>query len=70
MGVLRFGVFILDQPRRAVLRGGAEIELRSQSFDVLDTLARNAGRVIGKDELIEAVWPTNKPASEDCSSSA
>jgi DNA-binding winged helix-turn-helix (wHTH) protein/TolB-like protein len=65
MGVLRFGAFSLDRPRRAVLRDGAEIELRSQSFDVLDYLARHAGRVISKDELIEAVWPTNKPANED-----
>jgi DNA-binding winged helix-turn-helix (wHTH) protein/tetratricopeptide (TPR) repeat protein len=64
MGVLRFGAFILDQPRRTVSRDGADIELRSQSFDVLDYLVRNAGRVVSKDELIDAVWD-RKPANED-----
>jgi DNA-binding winged helix-turn-helix (wHTH) protein/tetratricopeptide (TPR) repeat protein len=64
MGVLRFGVFILDRPRRRVSRDGAQIELRSQSFDVLDYLVRNAGRVVSKDELIDAVWD-HKPAHED-----
>lgn len=65
MGVVRFGAFSLDRSRRAILRDGTEIELRSQSFDVLNCLARNAGRVVSKDELIEAVWPTNKPANEE-----
>ena len=64
MGVLRFGAFILDQPRRAVLRDGVPVDLRSQSFDVLDYLARNVGRVVSKDELIDAVWD-RKPANED-----
>ncbi len=64
MGMLRFDAFILDRPRRALLKDGAEIELRSQSFDVLDYLARNAGRVVSKDELIDAVWD-RKPANED-----
>jgi DNA-binding winged helix-turn-helix (wHTH) protein/Tfp pilus assembly protein PilF/TolB-like protein len=64
MGVLRFGAFTLDRPGRAVLRDGAQVELRSQSFDVLDYLAGNAGRVVSKDELIDAVWD-RKPANED-----
>jgi adenylate cyclase len=36
---------------------GREIRLRHKSFDVLIHLARNPGRVVSKDELIEAVWP-------------
>jgi DNA-binding winged helix-turn-helix (wHTH) protein/tetratricopeptide (TPR) repeat protein len=64
MGLLQFDAFILDRPRRAVQRDGVEIEIRSQSFDVLDYLARNPGRVISKDELIDAVWD-RKPANED-----
>jgi DNA-binding winged helix-turn-helix (wHTH) protein len=43
---------------------GAELELRSQSLDVLDYLIRHAGRVVAKDELFAAVWPA-KPASDD-----
>ena len=33
------------------------IELRPKTFEVLRHLAKNPGRVISKDELLEAVWP-------------
>jgi TolB-like protein/DNA-binding winged helix-turn-helix (wHTH) protein/cytochrome c-type biogenesis protein CcmH/NrfG len=55
--VLRFGDFVLDLTRRSVLRGGQPVELRPKSFDVLALLARNAGRVVTKDELMAGVWP-------------
>ena len=32
------------------------IELRPKAFDVLRDLVENRARVIGKDELIQAVW--------------
>lgn len=56
MRVLRFDVFTLDQSRRAVLRGGVELELRSQSFDVLNYLAEHAGHLVSKQDLFTAVW--------------
>jgi TolB-like protein/DNA-binding winged helix-turn-helix (wHTH) protein len=45
--------------RREELRdgAGARIDLRNRSFGVLRYLAINAGRVITKDELLEANWP-------------
>jgi TolB-like protein len=45
--------------RREELRdgAGARIELRNRSFGVLRHLATNAGRVVTKDELLEANWP-------------
>jgi TolB-like protein/DNA-binding winged helix-turn-helix (wHTH) protein/Flp pilus assembly protein TadD len=53
----RFDVFELDGQRRVLRRSGAEVELRPQAFDMLSFLARHAGRVVTKDELIAAVWP-------------
>jgi adenylate cyclase len=55
--VFQFGEFALD-PNTASLRGrGLSRQLRPKSFDVLHYLARHPGRVVPKDELIEAVWP-------------
>jgi DNA-binding winged helix-turn-helix (wHTH) protein/Tfp pilus assembly protein PilF/TolB-like protein len=56
--VLRFTGFELD-PQRAELRGpdGETIRLRPKSFDLLQLFAANAGRVLSKQELIEAIWP-------------
>src|SRR5262245_33923128 len=55
--VLQFAGFTLD-PGAASLSGAAgPLPLRPKAFDVLAYLARNPGRVVGKDELIAAVWP-------------
>jgi TolB-like protein/DNA-binding winged helix-turn-helix (wHTH) protein/Tfp pilus assembly protein PilF len=52
-----FDGFRLDAMRRTLHRGSAEVDLRAKCFDLLTCLARNAGRVLTKDELIETVWP-------------
>ncbi len=63
--VLRFAGFELDQ-RRAELRdaSGSPIRLRPKSFDMLHLFAANAGRVVTKQELMEAIWP-NVHVGED-----
>ena len=53
---LVFGRAVLDVRRRELTCDGSVRHLRAKSFDVLSYLARNPGRVIGKEELIEAVW--------------
>src|SRR5260370_7102562 len=53
---LRFDVFALDLSRCLVRRGSQEIPLRPKAFDVLRYLAENAGRLVSKDELIQAIW--------------
>jgi Predicted integral membrane protein len=55
--VFCFDGFRLDATRRTLQRGAAEVDLRAKCFDLLTCLARNAGRVVTKDELIETVWP-------------
>ena len=37
--------------------GGEEIPLRRKSFDLLRTFVANAGRVLDRDSLHQAVWP-------------
>jgi DNA-binding winged helix-turn-helix (wHTH) protein/tetratricopeptide (TPR) repeat protein len=56
--VLRFGGFELDR-QRAELRGpdGEAIKLRPKTLSMLVLFAANAGRVLSKQELMEAVWP-------------
>jgi TolB-like protein/DNA-binding winged helix-turn-helix (wHTH) protein/predicted negative regulator of RcsB-dependent stress response len=51
-----FGAFTLDVTRGCLLRGHEEIKLRPKSFQVLKYLVENHGRLISKDELIQAAW--------------
>lgn len=63
--LLRFAGFELDQ-QRAELRGpdGAPIKLRPKTFEMLRLFAASGGRVLSKQELMEAVWP-NVHVGED-----
>ncbi len=56
--VLRFAGFEIDR-HRSELRGpdGATIKLRLKAFDLLLLLVLNPRRIIGKQELMDAVWP-------------
>jgi predicted ATPase/DNA-binding winged helix-turn-helix (wHTH) protein len=52
-----FAEFTLDVARGCVLKAGREIKLRPKVYEALAYLVRNPGRLIGKQELIQAVWP-------------
>ncbi len=54
--IYSFDKFTLNLTRGCLLRGGLEIKLRPKSFEVLKYLIENGGRLITKDELIQAVW--------------
>lgn len=54
---MRIGGHDLDLGRGVLCRDGHPVHLRSKTFALLAHLARNAGRVLGKDELLDAVWP-------------
>ena len=53
----QFGEFTLDVARGCVLKAGEEIKLRPKVYETLKYLVENPGRLIGKQELIQAVWP-------------
>lgn len=63
--MLRFSGFELD-PERSELRrpDGELIKLRPKTLEILRLLAGNAGRVLSKQQLMEAVWP-NVHVGED-----
>lgn len=44
---------------RTVTRGGQVIELTTREFGLLEYLLRNAGRVVSRSMLLEAVWDYN-----------
>ena len=52
-----FGPYRLDPLGRSLLRGGEVVALPPKAVEVLVALVRHPGSVIGKPELIEAVWP-------------
>jgi Transcriptional regulatory protein, C terminal len=56
--VYRFDGFTLDLIR-GVLRSpdGSEVALRPKSFDMLRFMVTHAGRLMDRDELMQAVWP-------------
>jgi DNA-binding winged helix-turn-helix (wHTH) protein/TolB-like protein len=51
-----FGNFTLDPGRATLVRDGMEVRLRRRTFDVLTYLVQNAGRVVSKQEVFDAVW--------------
>ena len=53
----RFGPCELDQARRSLSAHGREIRLQPRVFDLLCYLVRHRERVVGKDELLEVLWP-------------
>jgi class 3 adenylate cyclase len=54
--ILHFGDCELDSDRRELRVGTGPVHVEPQVFDLLSYLIANRDRVIGKDELVEAVW--------------
>src|ERR1700693_2662108 len=52
-----FGPFRLETKERRLLRDGHPVRLRGKVLDTLCVLVSQPGRLIGKDDLIAAVWP-------------
>ena len=52
-----FGEFTLDTGRGCVLKAGSEVKLRPKVFETLKYLVEHSGRLVGKKELMQAVWP-------------
>ncbi len=55
--IYRFGDFVLDVQQGCLLRSGEEIKLRPKVYEALRYLVQNAGRLISKQELMQAIWP-------------
>lgn len=57
-GLIRFGAFELDTGQRLLRRDSAEIHLTPKAFDLLVLLIEHAPRVVAKEALHRAMWPT------------
>ena len=52
-----FDGFRVDVGERVLLRDGEMVSLTQKAFDVLLVLVERQGGIVGKDELMEKVWP-------------
>ncbi|HQQ72018.1 MAG TPA: response regulator transcription factor [Alicycliphilus sp.] len=53
--LLRFGALEIDRDARVVSVAGEPVELTSYQFDLLAAMAERAGRVLTRDQIMEAV---------------
>ena len=54
--IVAIGDLRIDAETRVVTRDGQEIELTGREYDVLEFLARRAGRVVSRSELLDEIW--------------
>jgi formylglycine-generating enzyme required for sulfatase activity len=62
--IFQFDRFELDLTRGCLRTNDRTIDLRPKAIEVLSYLVQNAGRLVSKQELFEAVWP-NVTVSDD-----
>ena len=54
---LTFGPFLIEPREHALYRGPTRLVLGTRPLRLLAHLVRNSGRLVTKQELLEAVWP-------------
>jgi DNA-binding winged helix-turn-helix (wHTH) protein/TolB-like protein/Tfp pilus assembly protein PilF len=52
-----FGAFVLDTIQHALLKQGTPVPLTPKTYDMLLILVQNNGRMLSKEELMQALWP-------------
>lgn len=53
---IHLGDLTVDPSRREVLLGSRRLDLRTQEFDLLLTLAEHRGRVLSREQILEKAW--------------
>ena len=56
MTTLRVGDLHMDLLKRTVVRASLRVDLQPREFQLLEFLMRNAGRVVTRTMLLEAIW--------------
>src|SRR6516225_5532751 len=54
--IFAFDNYVLDTERRELREGHTLVSVQPQVFDLLEYLIRNRGRVISRDDLLDAIW--------------
>ena len=52
-----FGPFCLNPSERTLLIEGEQVSLTPKAFEILTVLVRNSGHLVGRNELMQEVWP-------------
>ena len=55
--IYRFGRFCVDTREQQLTREGSAIPITPKVFDTLVAFLRNPGRLLTKDDLLQAIWP-------------
>jgi DNA-binding response OmpR family regulator len=61
---LRLGSLRLDRRTRRVFVGDAPVHLPPRGLQILEVLMRDAGRLVSRAELEDALWPDGAPDSD------
>ncbi len=54
--VIQVGDLVVDDDARLVVRAGQTVKLTATEYELLSVLARNAGRVLSKTQLVSHMW--------------
>ena len=54
--VLDLGDFTIDLATKRIIRDGAEVHLTPTEWSIIETLARNRGKLVGQRQLLREVW--------------
>ncbi|HST23487.1 MAG TPA: alpha/beta fold hydrolase [Blastocatellia bacterium] len=55
--IYEFGPYLLDPAARLLLKSGKKVTVPPKAFDILVALIENRGRALGKEELMQIIWP-------------
>ena len=58
---LEFRDLLIDVNERRIYRAGQEVELTHTEFDLLTFLASNAGKVLSREKILNAIWGYEYP---------
>src|SRR5215475_3606149 len=62
---IRFASFQIDQQRQQVFRNGARLKLQGKVYQVLLALIAKYGQVVSREELKQALWPSDTHVNFD-----
>jgi DNA-binding winged helix-turn-helix (wHTH) protein len=55
--IYEFGTYRLDTEERVLVREGQALPLQPKDLETLVVLVERARHIVGKEELLEKVWP-------------
>lgn len=55
--IYEFGAYRLDTEEKVLVRDGQAVPLQPKDLETLIVLVERAGHIVGKEELLEKVWP-------------